>query len=60
MKSLAALEAALIAEITALWQTDEVRSSRPTVSDEIKMGLDYYDVSLFETLPGCIRKSPPR
>src|SRR6185312_4030314 len=39
-------------EITALWQTDEVRSSRPKVSDEVKMGLDYYDVSLFETLPG--------
>src|SRR6185312_5702579 len=35
------LEEELVAEITALWQTDEV-----------KMGLDYYDVSLFETLPG--------
>ncbi|MGH9586468.1 MAG: phosphoenolpyruvate carboxylase, partial [Acidobacteriaceae bacterium] len=46
------LEEALVAEITALWQTDEVRSSRPKVSDEVKMGLDYYDVSLFETLPG--------
>jgi phosphoenolpyruvate carboxylase len=51
-EELAALEAALVAEITGLWQTDEVRSSRPKVSDEIKMGLDYYDVSLFETLPG--------
>jgi phosphoenolpyruvate carboxylase len=51
-EEISALEAALVAEITALWQTDEVRSSRPKVSDEIKMGLDYYDVSLFETLPG--------
>jgi phosphoenolpyruvate carboxylase len=51
-EELAALEEALIAEITALWQTDEVRSRRPAVSDEIRMGLDYYDVSLFETLPG--------
>ena len=51
-EELARLEAALVAEITGLWQTDEVRSSRPKVSDEIKMGLDYYDVSLFETLPG--------
>jgi phosphoenolpyruvate carboxylase len=45
------LQDQLIAEITALWQTDEVRSRRPTVNDEIKMGLDYYDVSIFATLP---------
>ena len=50
-EELAALEEAVVAEITALWQTDEVRSSRPKVADEIKMGLDYYDVSIFETLP---------
>ncbi|HEU4982457.1 MAG TPA: phosphoenolpyruvate carboxylase, partial [Acidobacteriaceae bacterium] len=41
---------------TALWQTDEVRSSRPQVLDEVKMGLDYYDVSLFETLPGLYQE----
>ena len=51
-EELAALEEALSAEITALWQTDEVRSRRPAVADEIRMGLDYYDVSIFETLPG--------
>jgi phosphoenolpyruvate carboxylase len=51
-EELTALEEALTAEITALWQTDEVRSRRPTVADEIRMGLDYYDVSIFETLPG--------
>jgi phosphoenolpyruvate carboxylase len=45
------LEELVRAEITSLWQTDEVRSRRPTVYDEIKMGLDYYDVSIFETLP---------
>ena len=45
------LQAELTAEITALWQTDEVRSRQPTVADEIKMGLDYYDVSIFATLP---------
>ncbi len=38
-------------EITSLWQTDEVRSRRPTVQDEIKMGLDYYDVSIFASVP---------
>ena len=51
-EELAALEEALTAEITALWQTDEVRSRRPAVADEVRMGLDYYDVSIFETLPG--------
>jgi len=44
-------EHAIIAEITGLWQTDEVRRRRPTVRDEIKMGLDYYPSVLFETLP---------
>jgi phosphoenolpyruvate carboxylase len=39
------------AEITALWQTDEIRRRRPTVRDEIKMGLDYYHASLLDTLP---------
>jgi phosphoenolpyruvate carboxylase len=48
---LEALESNLIAEITALWQTDDVRSARPTVRDEIRMALDYYESSLFDTLP---------
>jgi phosphoenolpyruvate carboxylase len=39
------------AEIASLWQTDEVRQSKPTVHDEIRMGLRYFRLSLFETLP---------
>jgi phosphoenolpyruvate carboxylase len=50
------LEEDVLAKITSLWQTDEVRSRRPTVYDEIKMGLDYYDVSIFGTLPGLYRE----
>jgi phosphoenolpyruvate carboxylase len=46
-----ALERDLTAEITALWQTDDVRTARPTVRDEIRMALDYYESSLFDTLP---------
>jgi phosphoenolpyruvate carboxylase len=46
-----ALEESMLAEITALWQTDDVRSSRPTVRDEVRMALDYYDASLFQTIP---------
>nr|MBA2732394.1 phosphoenolpyruvate carboxylase [Acidobacteriota bacterium] len=45
------LEAAITAEITALWQTDEVRRRPPVVRDEIKMGLDYYSDCLIATLP---------
>jgi phosphoenolpyruvate carboxylase len=45
------LESSILAEITALWQTDDVRSERPTVRDEIRMALDYYEASLFETIP---------
>ena len=45
-------EEELTAEITALWETDEVRTRRPTVRDEVKMGLDYYDASIYATLPG--------
>src|SRR5580658_7818444 len=45
------LESLILAEITALWQTDEVRLNKPTVRDEIHMGLDYFPIVLFETLP---------
>ncbi|MDP9039477.1 MAG: phosphoenolpyruvate carboxylase [Acidobacteriota bacterium] len=48
---LESLERELTAEITALWQTDDVRSSRPTVRDEIRMALDYYETSILDTVP---------
>jgi phosphoenolpyruvate carboxylase len=43
-------QAAIYAEITALWQTDEVHRRQPTVRDEIKMGLDYYPSGVIGTL----------
>ena len=42
---------AILAEITSLWQTDEVRRSRPTVIDEIRMGVNHYPDSLISPLP---------
>ncbi|HWI41652.1 MAG TPA: phosphoenolpyruvate carboxylase [Verrucomicrobiae bacterium] len=42
---------AIRAEITALWQTDEVRRRKPTVSDEIRMGLSHYPEILIDPLP---------
>jgi phosphoenolpyruvate carboxylase len=41
---------AILAEIAALWQSDEVRRRQPTVQDEITMGLDHYSVSLLPPL----------
>jgi phosphoenolpyruvate carboxylase len=43
--------AAVATEITALWQTDEVRRQKPTVLDEVRMGLGYYPGVLIPTLP---------
>jgi phosphoenolpyruvate carboxylase len=45
------LEESIAAEVTALWQSDEVRRRKPTVRDEILMGLDYYPAVLIATLP---------
>ena len=44
-------ETEIFAEITSLWQTDEVRAAAPTVADEIRMGLGYFPMTLFEVLP---------
>jgi phosphoenolpyruvate carboxylase len=41
----------ILTEITAMWQTDDVRLRKPTVADEIRTGARYYELSLFETLP---------
>jgi phosphoenolpyruvate carboxylase len=41
-----ACQEGILAEITALWQSDEVRRRKPTVQDEISMGLDHYPVAL--------------
>jgi phosphoenolpyruvate carboxylase len=47
----AASQTAIAHEITALWQTDDIRRRQPTVADEIMMGLDYYPSVLIPTLP---------
>ncbi|MEX2111264.1 MAG: phosphoenolpyruvate carboxylase [Gemmatimonadaceae bacterium] len=47
----AAQEEHIAAEITSLWQTDEVRRRRPSVTDEVRMGLDYYVDVLIDTIP---------
>jgi phosphoenolpyruvate carboxylase len=44
----AELESRLAEEITIFWQTDEVRSERPGVGDEIRHGLWFFEESLFD------------
>ncbi len=46
-----ACEDAIQVEISALWQTDEVRLQRLTVIDEIRTGLSYYMMTLFDVVP---------
>ena len=41
--------------IQTLWKTDEVRSSKPSVEDEIRTGLYYFRESLFTAVPVIYR-----
>ena len=49
------LLAGLHAEITALWQTDPVRTTRPRVVDEIRAGLWFFETSLWQAVPDVVR-----
>jgi phosphoenolpyruvate carboxylase len=42
-------------QVQLLWSTDEVRALKPTVRDEIKNGLYYFNVSLFDAVPRTYR-----
>ncbi|MBI3319654.1 MAG: phosphoenolpyruvate carboxylase [Candidatus Omnitrophica bacterium] len=45
----------LIEEISLLWQTDELRASRPTVEDEVEHGLYYLSSVLYDGLPEVLQ-----
>jgi phosphoenolpyruvate carboxylase len=49
------LLAAIEEEVISLWHSDEVRVIKPTVIDEVKNGLYYFEESLVEMLPGLYR-----
>jgi phosphoenolpyruvate carboxylase len=56
------VEDALAEEVTILWQTDEVRSRRPRVVDEIRRLLWFFETSLLEAAPavlGTLRRRVP-
>ncbi len=48
----AAYEAELIAEITALWLTQRARTTKPTVTDEVRTGLYFVERIFWDSLPG--------
>ncbi|MDN3015013.1 phosphoenolpyruvate carboxylase [Paenibacillus sp. BSR1-1] len=50
------LEESLFNEVTILWQTDELRHYKPTVMDEVRNGLYYFDQTLFDVLPEIHRE----
>jgi phosphoenolpyruvate carboxylase len=41
----------LFNEVLTLWQTDELRDRKPTVLDEVRNGMFYFDKTLFDVLP---------
>ena len=49
------VEDALAEEITLLWQTDEIRSKRPRVVDEIRQGLWFFEQSFWNAIPDLER-----
>ena len=52
---LEAIDQVIRRRITVLWQTALIRSVRPRIEDEIKVGLRYYGISLLEEIPAINR-----
>jgi phosphoenolpyruvate carboxylase len=46
----------LAEEITLLWQSDEVRSARPRVSDEIRQGLWFFEEGLLDAAERVVQR----
>jgi phosphoenolpyruvate carboxylase len=50
------LDRLLLREITALWQTDEIRARHPTPLEEFAHGLFYFESSVYEVVPTLLRE----
>ncbi|MCL1990618.1 MAG: phosphoenolpyruvate carboxylase [Defluviitaleaceae bacterium] len=46
----------ILNEVAILWQTNELHNKKPTVPDEVKSGLYYFDQTLFDVLPDVHRE----
>jgi len=51
LPSASADESAVREEITALWQSDDIRVVRPSVTEEVKNGLYYFEESIIDLIP---------
>jgi len=49
------IEASIRREITAIWQTDEIRRQRPTPIDEARGGLSVLEQTLWQVVPRYLR-----
>ena len=47
-------ETLILAEITSLWQSDEVRMKKPGVIDEVRMGLDFLSDDAFRNAAAAV------
>jgi len=52
----AAILDAIRETLVALWQSDENRERRPTVLDEVRQGLYFFETTLFELVPQIYRE----
>lgn len=48
--------AAIVEEIESLWQSDLVRTLRPSVQDEVRQGLEVVEGALFDVVPRLYRE----
>ncbi len=49
------LKARMRWKIGVLWETDEIRRRRPSVEDEVRLGIYYFRQSLFDAVPTVYR-----
>lgn len=50
-----AIEATIEAEVTSLWLTEQSRTEKPSVTDEVRTGLYHFDNTLWDTIPQIYR-----
>ncbi|NND97484.1 MAG: phosphoenolpyruvate carboxylase [Pirellulaceae bacterium] len=46
----------MLAEITIMWLTSQARQTKPTVTDEVKTGLYYFDQTIWDVVPKIYRE----
>ncbi|GAA4465233.1 phosphoenolpyruvate carboxylase [Novipirellula rosea] len=46
----------MLSEITGMWLTSQARQAKPTVTDEVKTGLYYFDQTIWDVVPKIYRE----